>query len=63
MKKYYIVSIVLFLLLYVGVNSAVIILGGNTPVPFIWAVVIGAILLNTVVAAVCIVVELLRDLF
>jgi|APWor3302393624_1045192.scaffolds.fasta_scaffold100394_3 hypothetical protein len=60
MKMYYVISLVLFMLLWLGIIIAKIILGGETIVPYEWSIFIGSIILNTLIAIVCFAVGMVR---
>jgi len=47
---YYIVSMTLLLISYIGINAAKIILGGETKVGVFWSVVLFTIFINSFVA-------------
>ena len=60
MKKYYAISLVLFIMLYLGAFIAKIMLGGETIVPFGWSIFFGSIILNTLIAMGFFVVDIVR---
>jgi len=62
MKKiYYIVSFILFVLLFIGIHLAKMILGGETKVSFEWSVIFTSIFVNTTIFVVMVVIDTFRD--
>jgi hypothetical protein len=60
MKNYYLISLVIFLVFWVWINLAKVILGGQVVVPLGWSIFFGVICLNTLIAIVCFVVDMVR---
>ncbi|MBP8113849.1 MAG: hypothetical protein KAY50_00760 [Chitinophagaceae bacterium] len=61
MKAYYVTSLILFVVFYIGIIIGSRVLGGETIVPTAWSIVFMAIIANTIIAMVLFVVNLIRN--
>ena len=60
MKTYFIVSLVLFAMASIVIGIAGLIFGGDTIVPAGWSIILGAIMINILIAMACVVVSELK---
>jgi hypothetical protein len=60
MKTYFIVSLVLFAMASIVIGIARLIFGGDTIVPAGWSIILGAIMINILIAMACVVVSELK---
>jgi hypothetical protein len=60
-KSYFIISLFLFLIMYMGINVAIIIWGRDAPVPLVWSIIFGLIIINIIIAAVWFTVDMVRE--
>lgn len=60
MKKYLVISGIIFLATYLGVNIAKIVFGGNTPVPSFWLMFFILVGVNTITALTVFIIALFK---
>ena len=60
-KSYFILSLFLFLIMYMGINVAIIIFGKDAPVPVVCGIIFGLIIINIMIAAIWFIIDMMRE--